>query len=122
MRPLFSDAELAAMRNETVATMVSTVRIVREGAYVDTGGGAGYYQPPTETTTQGRFSAVTATEDTIAEQTENVATGRLALPLGTDIRAEDEVFVDGVRFDVVGLPPIQTYAVERYALLRRPGA
>lgn len=122
MDPLVSAADLAELQALSEASMLSTVVIFRAGGFIDEGGGAGRYAPPTQIPTKGRLSAAVGTEGLVAEQVETTQTARLALPLGVDILGKDTLTVDGVAYEVIGLPPLRSFATERPVLIRRSGA
>lgn len=119
--PLFSERDLAVMRAELLSTYRSTCTLERPGAFVDEGGGSGYYAPGTSDTFSCRTNAVSSGDETLlAEQPAIIELVRISYSLDAPAMvATDRPLVDGVRYEVVGVQPLDTHAVERHVTLRR---
>lgn len=119
-RPLFGLTESAQMRAELAATYDSTCSVKRPGAFVDEGGGTGYYQPGTTLSFDCRLTpASDGTETEIAAQPAIVELVRISYDLdGPVLLASDQPVVDGVQYEVVAVRPMGTHAMERHATLR----
>jgi hypothetical protein len=99
--------------------MVSTVEVSTPGEWVPGPGGTGSTMPPSVRSFSGRLSGGVGTEGVVAERIAETQMAKLAFPLDESLSGVDRVKVDGVTYDVIGLPPLSSFAVERQALLQR---
>lgn len=104
--------------------MRSTASIETLGDFVDEGGGAGYYEDGDPVT----FPCRVMPMDKTADLREALSGGQLDVTRHvlmtyptrvTEVNSETNVTVDGVEYEVVGVPPIGTYSQHRTALLRK---
>jgi len=121
---------LATFRQMTESAMpdVATLRV--PGAFVDEGGGSGYRPPGTDLIFGCRVTAMTTKEDVrefyVAGQLDVSDVLLMTYPTEiTALTAESILTIASARhghsfkYEVVGLPPVPTYAVHRQALIRR---
>lgn len=107
------------------SAMKSTCLIDRagEGVWVDTGGGSGYYEPSGNDPLSFpcRLAPVAGGDEIeIAERPDALQLVRMTYPISEEpIRASDTPIVDGIKYEVVGVPHERDLAVERHATLRR---
>ena len=102
--------------------MDSRASYVLPGAFVSTGGGAGYVAPGTAVEFDCRLASADtaqARELVVAGQLEGNSIQVMFYPLDEAVVPTDaNLTVDGVAYEVVGLVPLGTYDRHRRALVR----
>lgn len=103
---------IGALRSVSEGAMTSTLEITRSGLPLDENGevvrdayGDPYSSEPSTTTTRCKLRSTSGDESVIAGQLQESAEALIKAPVDTDVRSSDEVYVDGVKFNVksVGL-------------------
>lgn len=104
--------------------MDSEASITTVGAWVDSGGGSGYFGAGTTVTFACRLRSLS----NVADIRESFAGGQLDVskhllmyyPLEVEeLTSETPLTVDGDKYEVVGVPPLGTYDQHRVVLVRK---
>lgn len=124
-RPLFSAGELRWMRSEAVDSMSETCVILDPTSAAGTSDGMGGTipgDPETVHTTVCRVGIqATEQERAIADQMRAVDSVVVAMPYGTAVEDRYHLTIRGRTWEVVAVPPEQTFAIETRVLAREVG-
>lgn len=115
MRQIIPPTMLARQRSLNEASLTEAASVAVQGAYVDTGGGRGYYDSDTVTTYPCRRAPLgsSAVEQQIASQRQEVILERVYFAHGTVLRDKDKFEIDGVKYEVVANLPEKTFSAQK---------
>lgn len=120
--PGFLDgSDFADLERITEDSMPYFANITRKGAFVDEGGGSGYYEPGAVIQIPCRTAPLGSSpeEQRVADQLEESGLELLIVPKDSDVRMDDSAVevTNGKRYDVRGKVPQPTYAIhDRYVV------
>ncbi len=111
---MLSAAELTAMRAVAALTLTETALVKRRVLTTDSAGGQTATWPSTTVTTTCRVApSRTPVEQILADRVAAVQGWTVTLPYGTDVRAQDRLYVGSRVFEVIGVLAAETFETAR---------